>query len=304
MSDTSPTSTTTDTAIATDGGGVDTSVTSPTADTSPATTPGIFGEGMTFREGWFNDVKDSSLDPYRSMAAQFKDLPSMLKSMHDTKAALSQRTEGMVRIPGKDATPDEISAYHRAIGVPESPDKYQIQPPTQLPEGVEFRPEALTQFAEFAHKAGIPNEVANQLIAFQAQVESAEVTRLKSEHDAAVQAQEKQLQQEWGGQWEQKNMLAKRAADTVGLGADHPALANADIRKAMARVADLISEDKLSGHDKVSGVLSPGNEAKDILSNPDNPLHKAYHDSTHPNNKHARSVYMQKMEEQVRMERR
>lgn len=302
MSDTT-TNTAIPTATATDGGGVDTSVTSPAVETSSAPT-GIFGEGLSFREGWFNDVTDPALDPYRSTAAQYKDLPSVFKSLNDTKAALSQRTDGMIRLPGKDAGPEEIAAYHRAIGVPESPDKYQITPPAQLPEGVEFRPENLTQFAEFAHKAGISNDLANKLIAFQAQSESAEISRLKAEHESLVAAQEKQLQQEWGPQWEQKNMLAKRAADTFGLGADHPALANADIRRALATAAALISEDKLSGHDKITGVLSPGNEAKDMLSNPDNPHHKALNDPSHPNYQAANKLYMQKMEEQVRLERR
>jgi hypothetical protein len=274
---------------------------SPGIDPAPAPlqsaepSPGIFGDGLAFRDGWFNDVTDPALDPYRSMAAQFKDLPTVFKSLHDTKAALSQRTDGMLRMPAKDATPEEVSAFHRALGVPESPDKYQITPPAQLPDGVEFRPETLTAFTEFAHQAGITQEQANRLIAFQAQMESEEVSRLEAEHRGLVEAQEKQLQREWGSSWEQRSMLAKRAAETFGLGADHPALANADIRRALARAAELISEDKLTSGEKVTGVLSPANEAKDILKNPDNAWHKAYHNAADPRHQEALAHYMNLM---------
>ena len=291
MSDPTPIPDITNPAPPLDGSGGTPPVAPPPAETPP----GIFNEGLSFREGWFNDVTDPALDPYRSMAAQFKDLPSMLKSMHDTKAALSQRTDGMLKVPGKDATPEEVGAFRKALGVPDSPDKYQIVPPAQLPAGVEFKPETLNQFAEFAHKQGFTNDMVNSLIAYQAQAESVEISRLEQEHAALVDAQEKQLQREWGGNWEQKSMLARRAADTFGLGADHPALANADIRRALARAAELISEDNLTSGDKVSGVLSPANEAKDILKNPENAWHKAYHNPADPRHQEATAHYMHLM---------
>src|SRR5690606_33274637 len=125
----------------------------PVAD-PPSEPTGIFGEGLAFRDGWFNGVEDPSFDQYRSMAAQFKDLPSVFKSLHDTKAALSQRQDGMVKLPGANATEEDIAAWRAATGVPESPDAYDIKVPEKLPEGIDFKPETLTAFREFAHKAG------------------------------------------------------------------------------------------------------------------------------------------------------
>lgn len=281
-----------------------TTTTEATATTteSTSTAPGIFGDGLAFREGWYNDVQDPTFDQYRSMAAQYKDLPTVFKSLHDTKAALSQRQDGMVKLPNPQSTPEEIAAYRKATGVPDTLEGYEIKIPEKLPEGVEFQPEVLNSFKEFAHKAGIPLAVANELIAFQAQAESAQIARFHEESAAEAKASEASLRAEWGGQYEQKDMLARRAAQTFGLGANHPALQDPAVRKALANAGAAISEDKLASAEKVSPSLTPGNEAKDIMKNPDNPLHAAYHDPSHPNHEHAYRVYMEKLKEQVKRE--
>jgi len=218
--------------------------------------------------------------------------------------AATARTDGMVKLPNSESTPEEIAEFQKALGVPESPEGYEIKAPENLPEGVDFKPETLTQFAEFAHKAGISNDVANQLIEFQTQMESADMALYQQEQQEALEAEAKQLKQEWGGQYEQKMMLANRAAQTFGLPSDHPALQSADVVKAFAKAAASISEDSLVPGDKLDGGLSPGNEAKDILNNPDNPLHTAYHDTSHPDHETAIATYMQKMKEQVDREKR
>jgi uncharacterized protein with PIN domain len=271
-------------------------------DPSPSSPPGIFSEGLSFSEGWYEGIDDPAFDPYRSMAAQFKDLPTVFKSLHDTKAALSQRQDGMVKLPGAQATPEEKAAFHRALGVPESVDDYQITPPEKLPEGVEFDEGQLSAFREFAHANGIPPATASALVAFQAQAESEAISSIEAQQRAFVESQQNALRQEWGAQWEKKQMLAKRAAETFGLGADHPAMQNADVVKAMAEAAAKISEDSLVAGEEITGKLSPQSEARDIMANPDNPLHVAYHDETHPQHEHAVQTYLRKMEEQARRE--
>lgn len=276
----------------------------PTPEPTPSPSPadGIFSDGLTFRDGYFNDVEAEGFDEYRSMAAQFKDLPSVFKSLKDTKAALSQRQDGMVKLPNSQSTPEEIAAYHKAIGIPESIDGYEITLPeaSELPEGIEFQESDLQQFREFAHKNGIPPETASALLKYQAQVEGDAISQIRQEQEDWKADQQEQLRNEWGGKWEQNQMLAKRAAETFGLGADHPLMENADVVKAMANAAAKISESSLVAGEAITSHLTPGNEARDILANPDNPLNAAYHDSSHPNHETAVNTYMQKMEEQAR----
>lgn len=262
--------------------------------------PSIFSEGLNFSDGWYESIQSPEFDPHRSMAAQFRDLPSVFKSLHETKAALSQRQDGMVKIPGESATDEERAAFNKAMGIPGSLDEYEIAIPEQLPEGVELTPDSLLGFREFAYQHGIPPKTASALVAFQIQAESAAIAQIQADQQAQAQEAQQALNREWGGQYEQKMMLAQRAAETFGLGADHPAMQSPDVLRAMALAASKISESSLVSGERIGASLTPGSEARDIMANPDNPLHSAYHDPTHPNHETAYRTYMQKMEEQSR----
>lgn len=271
----------------------------PAADLNPAPSPSpsIFSEGLAFSEGWYEGVTDPGFDPYRSTAAQFKDLPTVFKALNDTKAALSQRQDGMVKLPTSQSTPEEIASYHRAIGIPETVDAYEITMPEALPDGVEFAPEMLGAFKEFAHTNGIPPATASALLEFQAKAEGEAISAIRQEFaDRQAEAQAG-LVKEWGGQYEQKMMLAKRAAETFGLKADHPVMQNPDVVRAMAFAASKLSETSLVSGEKMGGTLGAYSQARDIMANPDNPLHAAYKDSSHPNHEHAYGAYMRFMQE-------
>lgn len=268
---------------------------------SPSPADGIFSDGLTFRDGYFNDVDADGFDEYRSMAAQFKDLPSLFKSLKDTKAALSQRQDGMVKLPNSQSTDEEIAAYRDAIGIPESVDDYELTLPeaSQLPEGIEFQEGDLQQFREFAHKNGIAPETASALLRYQAQVEGEQILQIRQEQQDWKADQQEQLRNEWGGNWEKNQMLAKRAAETFGLGADHPLMRNADLVKAMANAAAKISESSLVAGEAITGHLTYGAQAKDMLNNPDNPHYAALHEDGHPHKEKANNLYLELQRKQA-----
>jgi hypothetical protein len=218
------------------------------------------------------------------MLAQFKNLPALAKSLKETKAALSQRQEGLVKLPGAEATPEEIAAYRQAVGVPETPAGYELQ----LPEGIEYREDVLNSLREKAHGLGITPAQLSELVNFQAETEQAELARWQAEHEDATKKAQEDLRKEWGPRFPQKLHEAKRVAETFGLRADHPALADGEVLKALALGASLISSDKLAGNETVTRTLAPENAAIDIQRNPSNPLYEAYRDSTHPN--HAAAI--------------
>lgn len=63
------------------------------------------------------------------------------------------------RVPGKDAKPEDIAAYHKAIGVPEKPEDYQ----PYRPEGRELNPieiEMEKSYLASMHKSGVPQVMA------------------------------------------------------------------------------------------------------------------------------------------------
>jgi hypothetical protein len=264
--------------------------------TPPAAPTGIMGDGLAFREGWFNDVQDATFDEYRSMAAQFKDLPSVFKSLKETKTAYQARQEGMVKLPGEKSTPEEIAAYHKAVGVPGKAEEYTFKVPT-LPGGLKIEDSFIKGFSEFAHKQGIPQAQAQAILEYQASLESAEIAAIEEEEKQAIQASEQKLRDEWGMQFDKNMLLAQRAAKTFGV-SDQDAK-NPELLRIMQRVAGAISEDKLASPGDVGGILSAGNEARDIVKNDRNPLYAIYWDSSHPRHQEVVAMVLQKQKEQT-----
>lgn len=124
-----------------------------------------------------------------------------------------------LKLPGKDAKPEDWAAYYKAIGAPENADGYQIT----VPEGQDpaFSKEAASVFAKYGlmpHQVeGITawwNEKAASLggEAAKAAEEQAAADLAKSNAEAKV-GQEK-LKNEWQGNYDANVELAKRAVRT------------------------------------------------------------------------------------------
>ncbi|HDZ25112.1 hypothetical protein LCGC14_0359600 [marine sediment metagenome] len=69
--------------------------------------------------------------------------------------------EGMVRIPGKDSSAEEIATFNKAFGLPENAEGYEIVRPENMPDGMVYDEALETKFREVAHKTGMkPDQVA------------------------------------------------------------------------------------------------------------------------------------------------
>lgn len=84
------------------------------------------------------------------------DVTSLAKSARESEKLLGNA----VRIPGKDATPEEREAFLNKLGRPEKPDGYQFTVPKDLPEGLPYDGERAKAFAAKAHALGIPQDAA------------------------------------------------------------------------------------------------------------------------------------------------
>lgn len=84
------------------------------------------------------------------------DVQSLAKSARESEKLLG----GMVKLPGKDATPEEREAFLNKLGRPEKVDGYQFTPPKDLPEGLPYDGDRAKAFAGVAHKLGITQEQA------------------------------------------------------------------------------------------------------------------------------------------------
>jgi len=184
-------------------------------------------------------------------------------------AELEKRLGKSVVIPGKDATPDEIAAYHKRLGVPDSPDGYEIT----LPEGIELTEQMQTTLSDFRarmHAKGASPAVVQEAVAFELEAAARMEEARTAEMAQATQAQLEALKKEWRGADFDRNVeMAKRAtkafdstgefskfldtAEVDGVKAgDHP-----QFLKMFATIARRMSEDTVH-------IAPTGDEAQSI----------------------------------------
>lgn len=257
------------------------------AVTTPADNPwsGLVGDGGSFREGW----QETLPEDLRPSASNFKDLPTLVKAFQDNQRAARAKTEGMVRVPCADATPEDIAAFRRAQGIPDAPDGYGLKD-VKAPEGIAFDEAKLAAFATKAHELGLHPKAAQELLAWHAQDTALAMQAQQQQYQQAVEADNARLKEVFGSHYEAKMTDFARVSQALGIdpkavqGGD---LTPSDVVIALAKLAPMFAPDKLPSAESVSNALSPGDQARDIQTNPNNPLYAAYRDSAHPNHKMA-----------------
>jgi hypothetical protein len=79
-----------------------------------------------------------------------------LEGEHKT---LAESVKGMVKVPGKDATPEEIKLFHTQMGAPEKPEEYEFPEV----EGRDNNPELVKFVSNLFFKHHLPKEVAKDI---------------------------------------------------------------------------------------------------------------------------------------------
>ena len=265
-----------------------TSETSTTADSAavPASTAPAANLNTTTEGTLLSSAPTNATD---APAAQVTDKPEWLPAKFWTDngpnvEAILKSYQGMEQLVGRKAqavlppteksTPEEVAEYRKAIGVPESPEAYNLKP-EQLPEGVVWDENVAKRAAELAHKHNVPAAAMQEFMKF-------DMERAALMNQAAAQMIETQLetgraelQAVWGDKMPEKIELARRAAVTAGVDPTSQGFVDPQVVKAIVNLAEKLSDDKLVAGDQ-TGVSSTRARAKDIMTNASNPLYLRY----------------------------
>tara|TARA_R100000963_G_scaffold34971_1_gene30546 strand:- start:9448 stop:10362 length:915 start_codon:yes stop_codon:yes gene_type:complete len=137
------------------------------------------------------------------------------KTFRDNQTALRNKQEGMVKLPGADATEEDLAAFNKSLGVPEKPDGYKnlIAPP----EGLELG-EADKQFldgltAKLHEKGGFlaTEEGQNAARQFYYDMYEEQAAQMAAAAVLTKQTTEKNLKADWGAEFKINNAYAKEA---------------------------------------------------------------------------------------------
>lgn len=231
-----------------------------------------------FKQGW-TDTLPADLQPYKPTIGKYASLPDLLRGLGNANALLGRKAGG-VTVPGPSSTPEEVTAYRKAVGVPDAPAEY-FKKPDQLPAGVEWDDKAVTEYANVLHKHGVSAAAAEELLQTQMRIESERAGSAVAAHEAKqaaeLEAAENQLRKDWGPLFDSRLSLAATAATFAGADPEAEAFQHPDVVRAFAALGKLIPESKGPSGDSHPGMQTPADKAKDIQTNAANPMHERYH---------------------------
>ena len=135
--------------------------------------------------------------------SKFKDVGALGTSYLELQKMVGSR----VKVPGEDATEEDLSSFYNQIGRPEAPDKYDLK----MPEA-DYNQGKIDAFLEQAHKSGLTNKQAQSAIDFYHSLEvDGQVNTEASMQQAKLDA-ETALKKEWGPSEYAKNLAISRRA--------------------------------------------------------------------------------------------
>jgi hypothetical protein len=234
------------------------------------------GADGSFSPDWTQRLPEE-FAPSRESLGRYKNVQELAKAYVNVEKAVGKK--GVI-IPTADSPPEEVANFRKVMGVPESPAEYgdAIKPNVVLPEGVTWDETLAMNFYEVAHKHNIPAAALTEL----AQLD---LKKTQFQQEAAInliqeQKQEglQKLRQTWGANFDRNIALAQRAAATVGVDPNSFGFRDVEVVKAFVRMASMMGEKSLvsSAEGLPAGSTDFAQRAKDIQTNPQNPLYKRY----------------------------
>lgn len=191
--------------------GADPAPAAPAADPAPADPAPVEDWRKPFAMG-----EDGTVDDKRLTALQrFTTQAEYDRAFRETQTALRGKQEGMIKLPGADATEEDLAAFNKSLGVPEKPDGYKnlIAPP----EGLELG-EADQQFlegltAKLHEKGGFlaTEEGQNAARQFYYDMYEEQASQMAAAAVVTKQTTEKNLKTDWGAEFKINNAYAEEA---------------------------------------------------------------------------------------------
>lgn len=223
------------------------------------------------------DGKESLADP----ATWLDKAPEPLrKFIGDNMSAARAKTEGMVKVPGETATPEEQVAFRKSIGVPDDPTGYGIKAPEKLPDGVAWDEAMGSEFATVAHQIGLTPKQVAALQEFQVGYVGKQVVASRAEAAKLVEAERAELVTTFGTNLEKTIADAKRVASENGVDPKVFDPTSGDFWgvEALKFVSKVAAKLAPGGHTGGAGVPLPNDyaEARRIATDKTHPLYERY----------------------------
>lgn len=236
------------------------------------------------------------LKPHKDVLGKYETIDALLTGFGNAHALASKKA----LTPLDPTAPDHVKAERKAMldgvnNVPKEPKGYGIARPETFPEE-HWNQAGADKLAALGHKYSAQPEFMRDLLSLQVELTNGELQKGQQFESDFYKAQETKFAdaiRTQGVAADKALDLATRGAATLGIDPKSPLFKNADVKLACLRMANLVGEDKLISGD-LGGQGGGGGpdyltQARDIMRNPQNPLHKAWADPTDPRNEEVRA---------------
>ncbi len=213
-----------------------------------------------------------------------------MNSAHHLERMIGAPADEIVRI-GKNPDAATLRTVYTRLGLPETPDKYEIPTTDGVPQDQNYIAHMRAAF----HKAGVPASMVKELVAANDAFAKVAREQAAKDYEANYSADVKALQGEWRAGYDKQMAKASNAAKLLGFSGDaidaiEGALGFAGTMKLFAGLADKLGEDNfVSGEGRNLQATMTPQEAKaeyDRLSG-DREFVAALMNNTHPGHKQA-----------------
>src|SRR3990167_7976372 len=203
---------------------------------------------------WRADIKD---DDAKKFAESSTDINHLVKRALDLRGKVSNA----IFKPGKNATPEEVSSYRKALGIPDKANDYEFPdvPKEQLTDELKA---SRAEWSKRFHDLGISKDAAKALSGLVNQdAEKFMQAQVEADKDFAKK-QEEALKSEWKGpEYEKNKTLANRAFTEVANRAGIPLEALTKIETKDGRFlmdrAEIVKLFSVIGREMAEGTLGP-----------------------------------------------
>lgn len=162
------------------------------------------GQVEDWREGLGDDLKDDK------SLADFKDVGGLAKSYVAAQKLIGERQEGAVKVPGEDATPEEIEAFHVKMGRPDLAEGYDFKSP-DLPEGVKWDSGMADMFQKACFDAGISKGHAHAILNAYNEYQFSQIHTAQKEMNKELDV----LKDSWGDQFDGRVEMGLRGIESM-----------------------------------------------------------------------------------------
>tara|TARA_R110002020_G_scaffold62956_1_gene167946 strand:+ start:1489 stop:2364 length:876 start_codon:yes stop_codon:yes gene_type:complete len=161
---------------------------------------------------WRDGIEDESV---KKLAERYTSPAALAKALSETQKDMHSR----IKVPGDDASDEDLAKYRKALGVPETADQYEIVAPEHLSEDV-FKSEqvqtSVRGFTEAMHSAGASKAAVDAALNWYWGHEASTMeTRTKGDQEAMLSA-EATLRKEWSGDYDKNTAIAKEFINQHG----------------------------------------------------------------------------------------